>query len=111
MNHHFHERRVVTIGDGTLIGMKSALDALDLKEGDRIEIRKKADGCVSCGGSITEAKNAYLEMVAYDTPKQRKPPGAGSSLIEREPTGRAMCHDCATSLKNGVAPGQGSLVG
>jgi hypothetical protein len=51
--------------------------------------------CLKCRGEIADPKLAFMEVVAYLKPKIERGT-SGSSLIEREFTGRAICPGCMT---------------
>ena len=59
---------------------------------------------------IREGERFYAQVTAWEKPDRGLHGQLGSSLVLREATGRIACVACITRLRNGVAPGQESLV-
>lgn len=57
-------------------------------------------------------RHAWVEYSGFARPKSQKGGGSGSSLVDRKPTGKAICNGCATRRIHvaGRFPGQESLL-
>lgn len=64
--------------------------------------------CCECNATTDPtARNVLHEVVGWDRPREQ---GGQNHVIQRRPTGRIMCADCALRVLHGLAPGQESLL-
>ncbi len=66
--------------------------------------------CLDCNELIERPRTAWLEVVGFARPKHQRGENSGSSLDFREPTGRAICDECAMDREHGINRDQGSLM-
>ena len=58
--------------------------------------------CAGCGKRIPYEQGAWLEYAGWARPRAQRKPGSGSSLIDRQPTGRALCGECGIKRDMGI---------
>ena len=64
--------------------------------------------CARCGNPIANPGDAWHQVCGFARPAKLRQ-GAGSSLIGRRKTGKAICGACAMQIQHGINRGQESL--
>lgn len=65
--------------------------------------------CADCNRGPLLPKHLWPEYAGFARPRAERGSQSGSSLIDRRPTGRAICGSCAMKRQHGVAPEQTGL--